>query len=109
MKTWNKILMHSLAKNPQAWAESTAKTKTRVIISILTQAITILIGLTTIYVLVDIFCSTDSTKSLIPYAIMLGSTIIIGFGIILPSMYIYALYRLLQHIEEKKININFGN
>jgi len=102
MKLLHNITYRSLPKNPRGWAEFFANSKIRVVMSISFHVFFILCGLAVTYELIEITVRSDSPKALIPYVTFLSSTIIVGFGIILPSMYIYALHRLLKLMRESE-------
>ncbi len=76
MKLWS---------NPIGWSESVAKTKLHLFAFILIQAICILYGLYQMHL--------DSSIST-------GKHIILFAGIIMPSYYLYAMYRLLKLLRE---------
>lgn len=75
----------TLWSDPIRWSESVAKTKLHLLAYVLIQAICILYGLYQIH---------------LDNSISTGKHIILFAGIIMPSYYLYAMYRLLKFLRE---------
>lgn len=88
----------SLNSDPVKWAETVTKTKVRLILFIVVQ-----FGFL-IYVLWNLYNSI-ATKSLSLdfsfYEFLMSNSPIIVLGAILPSMYLYSMYRMVKIIKEK--------
>jgi hypothetical protein len=88
----------SLFNDPITWTKSIAKSKPRIFIAISMQMLFITWGIW------FIFNSVQSANGVVTITfsdIALSGHLIYIWGVIVPSLYLYALYRLLQIIQKQ--------
>ena len=104
MIIWNKKFKKSICGGDFRLAEILAKTKTRIIITILFHVWFSILTMYGIHFMSYVLSSGDDLKPLRPYAIFFGVVLIIFVGVYMPFIYLFAIYRLLKHIKEKENN-----
>jgi len=92
-------LITPLWSDPVGWSEQVAKTRLRVLIWTFVHVGFVLGGIFSIYWLLRKL-PTDSHLSL--FAILMGACPIVFIGVGYPAMYLYAMYRLLKIVRERR-------
>ncbi|GAA0350447.1 hypothetical protein GCM10009092_13550 [Bowmanella denitrificans] len=88
----------SLFNDPIKWAESAAKSKVRLMLSIALHFVLVLGGL---WVLYDSIPLKPQLNGLSYIEFISSSSPIFFMGALLPSMYLYSMYRMTKTIKEK--------
>lgn len=92
----------SIFSDPVKWAESAAKSKTRLIIFIVSHIGLLMAALWTSY---DSIVAKNRISDLSYTEFLVSSSQIVFIGAIFPSLYLYSMYRMIKIIKEKD-NVN---
>ena len=88
----------NLFNNPIRWAESVARSKARLMLSIALHFALVLGGL---WILYDSILLKAQINGLSYIEFLSSSSPIFLIGLFLPSMYLYSMYRMIKTIKEK--------
>ena len=95
-----------LGSDPVGWSEKVAKTKLRVLIWSLIHLVFVLFGLCASYWFLQKAYEFPDTfrdgRALVLLAVFSGASPILFIGVAYPTMYLYAMYRLLAMLKEQK-------
>jgi hypothetical protein len=88
--------------NPIGWSCGVGRSRARVITFIIIHIAFITFGLWSIYVLTRLLQKDDFTDQLSwMSAVLVGAMPIFFIGVFYPTLYLYAIYRLLQEIDKR--------
>ena len=94
--------LKTLWSDPVGWAEKFAKTPLMVFVWTIVHSVLVSAGLILIYYGTKIFDEVGLSRA---YAILEGGIPILLLGVVLPSMYLYAIYRILKILREKELKL----
>jgi len=104
----NKKSKKSIGGGDHRLAEMLAKTKNRIAITTLFHVWFSILSVYGIHFMSYVLSSGDDLQPLKPYATFFGVILIVFVGVYMPFIYLFAMYRLLKHIEERE-NKDLGN